>query len=376
MLQADETSGRLESDLRHAIFSGALEPSTRLMSVRSLAEKYGVTYGKTLRALKRLEKQGLLVSRHGGGTFVTDVLPHQAGAAFPIAPRNAAPVALVVAPRYYWNLGEGVWLTEYIRGFETRLRSSGHTFEILATEEYLQPSGARPTGPHFHVLFGTPELLRQFPSGRDAATFILIGSDPACSSWAFTMDIDGERGIGSATRHLLDMNHRNITMLSWEMPDELREARWWNIERERAFKKIISDAGLKPSIIRFPHPVGQPTPAELQEVERLLAAQVFNVSARPTAVVCVNDFLAQNVIKAAVTCGVKLPEQLSVIGFDDEPWTVTAGLTTLNRPYREMGTIVAEMALQQQRNSGHRFRGSFMLEPALIQRRSVQRLAY
>jgi len=371
VLHADENISRLESDLRKAVLTGALEPSTRLMSVRTLAQQYNVTYGKTLRALKKLEKQGLLVSRHGGGTFVADVLPPMAGATGNVL-RQTSPAALLVAPRHYWNLGEGVWLNEFIRGFETRLRALGASFDILATEDYLQQPGPRADAPQVHVLFGTPELIRGLEHIRSSGSYILVGSEVAHSSWAMVMEIDGERGIRTATQHLLESNHRKIVLFSWDMFEDLSTFRWWVTERERAFEKAVMAAGLKPFILRVPHPaVAGEHPERVDRIKELLRDYFTSGTGKHTGIVCVNDLLAQYVLNACAAHGVKVPEDVSVIGFDDEPWTVTAGLSTLSRPYRELGSIAADLAVQQ-RSVSRRFRGAVLLEPVLVRRNSVK----
>jgi DNA-binding GntR family transcriptional regulator len=63
---------RVANDIAARIFSGELSPGTRLRSERDLATHYGVSYGTVRRAMQVLREQGLILTIHGRGTFVTD----------------------------------------------------------------------------------------------------------------------------------------------------------------------------------------------------------------------------------------------------------------------------------------------------------------
>ncbi|MCK4784891.1 MAG: substrate-binding domain-containing protein, partial [Desulfobacteraceae bacterium] len=67
----------------------------------------------------------------------------------------------------------------------------------------------------------------------------------------------------------------------------------------------------------------------------------------PTAVFCSNDFLALGAMEGARETGIKLPEDLSIVGFDDMEIAsfVTPGLTTIRQPAYDMGKFGAEVLL-------------------------------
>ncbi|HEX6832106.1 MAG TPA: substrate-binding domain-containing protein, partial [Rudaea sp.] len=78
--------------------------------------------------------------------------------------------------------------------------------------------------------------------------------------------------------------------------------------------------------------------------ERLLA-----LKPRPTAIFTLNDEMAAGVYKAAYRLGVRIPAQLSVVGFDDSPIAsrLWPSLTTVRLPIREMGLRAAALLLQE-----------------------------
>ncbi len=67
---------RVADDIAARIASGELAPGTRLRAERELATHYEVSYGTVRRAMERLREQGLIITIHGRGTFVSDSPPN------------------------------------------------------------------------------------------------------------------------------------------------------------------------------------------------------------------------------------------------------------------------------------------------------------
>ena len=372
VLNADKTIDRLERDLRQAIFNGSLGPSTRLASVRSLAEQYGLTYGRTLRALKRLEKQGLLATRHGGGTYVVDKVA--APAASDHGPGGNGVCAVLVAPQNYWTSSEGSWYIEFIRGFESHLGKCGLSMKVIDKDEYIGHA-ANSAECRTHVVLGSlneSQLTATRARANEQTTFILAACDPIHKDWALVMDIDGPAGIRHAINALIERGHEDMVLLSWVIPRAMQSQAWWVIAREGAYEQAMRKARLKPVIVRVPFSeyVGASVALSAIDVPML---KCLKKRPRPTALICVNDPLARFVLDTCARNKVKVPDDVSVVGFDDDPWAVTMGLSTMHRPYRELGLLAGELAVQNQNQSQirARWRGDLMIEPHLILRSSV-----
>ncbi|MDQ3556052.1 MAG: LacI family transcriptional regulator [Gemmatimonadota bacterium] len=113
--------------------------------------------------------------------------------------------------------------------------------------------------------------------------------------------------------------------------------------RERGFFSALRDAGVRPAsgwVRRAPPTVGGGEAA----MRKLLAEKQ-----RPTAVFCVNDLIALGALKASLVKGVRVPEQLSLMGCDDIEMArvVTPELSTVAVPTREMGARAARLLLRQ-----------------------------
>lgn len=149
-----------------------------------------------------------------------------------------------------------------------------------------------------------------------------------------TVESDSFGGALAAVRHLIDLGHRRIGFLAGR-PD-LRSAGL----REAGYRRALADAGIlfDPSLIG----VGR---YEL-EVTRESARVMLAVESRPTAIFAANDLSAIAVIDAAHDLGLRVPEDLSVIGFDDVPEASRRALplTTIQQPMRRLGAVAADMA--------------------------------
>jgi LacI family transcriptional regulator len=156
--------------------------------------------------------------------------------------------------------------------------------------------------------------------------------------WAIDSVIsDGFTAEINVVNHLVSLGHRNIVMLAYEMED-------YNIDlRTQGFLSGLSSANLSggsSAVIRgwLSH-------------DDIYAALLNRLKSPnpPTAVVTVNDTLAMAMIKRLKDDGVGVPDQLSVVGYDDDV-VITEGrpfLSTVRVDKRELGRIGAELILKR-----------------------------
>ncbi|MCC3761751.1 LacI family DNA-binding transcriptional regulator [Glycomyces sp. TRM65418] len=139
----------------------------------------------------------------------------------------------------------------------------------------------------------------------------------------------------AAARHLVGLGHRRIAVITG--PDHMEAAR----ARLDGFRSGLDMAGapIDPALVR---------PGDFEiETGRDLASDLLRLDAPPTAIFACNDGTALGVYHAAAKLGVRIPEDLSVVGFDDLPkakWTVPP-LTTVRQPLKAMGAAAARMIL-------------------------------
>jgi len=151
-----------------------------------------------------------------------------------------------------------------------------------------------------------------------------------------TVDADNFAGGAMATEHLLGLGHRRIALLGGR-PD-LESARL----REEGYRAAHASAGVPvdPCLVR----VG----GYRRQTALAPARELLSLAHPPTAVFAANDLSAIGVLEVAAEMGLSVPQDLSVIGFDNIPESALTSppLTTVEQPLREMGARAVTMLLQ------------------------------
>lgn len=153
---------------------------------------------------------------------------------------------------------------------------------------------------------------------------ILVGINHQSRHDAITIDNYG--GTKQAVEHLAELGHRDIGFVGTNgLPDF--------DERRHAFETNLRELGLRVNK-RWINLGSLQTEQVIQRMSEMLSG-----SQLPTALVCGNDLTAMATIQAAHRCGIRVPEDLSVIGFDDIPVaTLTSPpLTTVHVPMQQIG---------------------------------------
>ncbi|MBB1243451.1 LacI family DNA-binding transcriptional regulator [Streptomyces durbertensis] len=154
---------------------------------------------------------------------------------------------------------------------------------------------------------------------------VMLDSEPGSTPAAGTVNLAIADGIRQVADHLLGLGHRRVAHLAAAVPS------WTFDERAASLTRALTDAGAPPPTRRA---------ARLDVADGLRAAlELLEAAPRPTAVVCDDDLLAAGAYKAARRLGLRVPEDVSVTGFDDLPLAVALEpeLTTVRLPAREVG---------------------------------------
>jgi LacI family transcriptional regulator len=158
--------------------------------------------------------------------------------------------------------------------------------------------------------------------------------DILCRSWPDVVTIDNAYGMSLAVKHLASLGHRDIGFVGWAENENFRE-------RRAGFIMSLMDMG-----IAFRPEWSCESTVHIEE-KAVEVAQMLSKPSRPTAIVCCNDFQALSVIRAATRLGLRVPQDLSVVGFDDVELSqfVNPALTTIRVPIAEMGRVAVRQLL-------------------------------
>ncbi|MEU8002458.1 LacI family DNA-binding transcriptional regulator [Catellatospora sp. NPDC049111] len=236
---------------------------------------------------------------------------------------------------------DSTWAMEIIRGVETvtvpariDLVLSQLQGRHRPPQEWLDGVVARrPRGVLFVQCHLTEPQRRQLQ--RRAIPFVVIDTDSATSASVPTVGANNWSGGLIATRHLIELGHRRIAVISG--PTDVLCSR----ARTAGFRAAHEEAGIPvdPDLVRHG--------AFYVATGHEHALDLLSRPDRPTAIFAQSDMQAMGVLRAARQLGLHVPDDLSVIGYDNLPvaaWTDPA-LTTVHQPLRDMAGAATQMLL-------------------------------
>ena len=151
-----------------------------------------------------------------------------------------------------------------------------------------------------------------------------------------TVGSDNVAGARTATDHLIALGHRRIAHIRGRVDLESAEL------REAGYRQSLAAAGIPfdPLLVRD----GNYRASETDDAAR----EMLTGPDRPTAIFAANDLSAIRVLSVAAELGIRVPGELSVIGFDDIPEAAgaTPPLTTMAQPLKDMGSRALHMLLE------------------------------
>jgi len=250
-----------------------------------------------------------------------------------------------------------------VYGIEQAARAAGYFVSIAS----IRTLGRRP------VLEAVNRLREQSVEGivaivpKDSAAealdavppeIAIVGVGIGHTSGVPMVGVDNTAGAAAATRHLLDLGHRTVHHICG--PADWPEAR----ERRAGWQEALATAGVAGSEVL----VGDWSSRSGYDAGRRLAADPS-----VTAVFCGNDHMALGLLRALHEAGRRVPDDVSVVGFDDIPEApfMIPPLTTVQQDFGEVGR--RSMQLLVEITTGARPHGQILLAPTLQIRDSTSR---
>lgn len=175
--------------------------------------------------------------------------------------------------------------------------------------------------------------------------------------------LDQETGVRLALKHLADQGHRRIAFMKGQPFSSDSQQRWEAVCKATQELGLVMDPGLVMSL-EFDDPSPQ---LGYPYAKQLLASK------KPfTALFAYNDISAIGAIRAFQEEGLRVPNDISVVGFDDIQWAAfnTPSLTTVRQPLGKMGEIAAETIINKIEND-HEHPSEIAIEPTLVVREST-----
>ncbi|MBK8026977.1 MAG: GntR family transcriptional regulator [Chloroflexi bacterium] len=356
---------QLLDELRHKVMTGVLKPHERLPGEWELANELDISRATVQKAWHSAEEEGLLYRVPGKGTFVAE-------------PRSAASARSTVGmlvPDF-----RGTFAVHLLSGVERVLRKQGYSVHLAATEYRIDEEDRLLRQMQLDRMSGCIVwAMRPSTNDRLLATIgeempVVLIDRPVPGVALPCVTSNNYQGGRQAMQHLIDLGHRDVAFLARPHLD------LWSVgERYRAYQDALRDAGLpsRPAILLGDENELSSYDAYIAADEAALAPLVdlLRQTDRPTAIFAVNDWMAMRALRAAHMAGVRVPEDISLVGFDnlDVSEYLMPPLTTIAQNTELMGSEAARRLLTM--IEGEEIDDTLTLLPTkLVVRRSTARL--
>jgi GntR family transcriptional regulator of arabinose operon len=360
----------VKDQITNWIASGKVKPGEKIYSENELVKMFGVSRHTVRQAVGELVHEGLLYREQGAGTFCSSTAnltstPVQGERQFKPLASNGKNIGVITT-----------YISDYIfpsiiKGIESYLTNQGYSLTFACTDNdiekekqclqtmldrnidglIVEPTKSSNFNPNLHYYLQLEQnnvpylMINQFYSQLMPPHIIM----------------DDEHGGFIATEHLIELGHEKIIGL-FKTDDRQ------GVNRMQGFIRAFREHGLP----FFPDMVLTYTTEEKDGslIERL--EKYFSSISKPSAIVCYNDEMALQVLNMLRNLGLSVPEDVSIIGYDDSFLAEASDvkLTSVSHPKMDMGTEAAKWIVSAVENPSTNSY-SKVYEPELIIRNST-----
>ena len=177
------------------------------------------------------------------------------------------------------------------------------------------------------------------------------------------VSVDNHRGMQIATEYLYSLGHRRILYFGARSDSKTHQLRL------EGYLSTCEKLGIEPRVLRSGYTRSS------REVGYALAGEYFSRTNEETAILCAADMLAIGVMQAAFEAGIRIPKDISLMGFDNISFSALPqiDLTTIHQPTQQMAIAAVDMLLERIKNPEAEHT-KLILPPSLIERKSCRAL--
>ncbi|MEY8041628.1 LacI family DNA-binding transcriptional regulator [Saccharopolyspora cebuensis] len=240
----------------------------------------------------------------------------------------------------------------FLEGLALACEDAGHGLLLIpASPEREDVAAVHRAGVDGFVVYSVPEDDPHLAAVLERPLPVVVSDQPSIDTldWVGPDDV---RAMQAVAEHLITLGHRRIGVLCMRLargrndgPASVhRQANAsFHVQKSRltALAESFSEAGVDwarvPVVERFDHTTASGATA---------AAQLLDLDPEITAIICTSDILALGALTEARERGLRVPEDLTITGFDGIPDAERVGLTTVRQPVLEKGRAAGRMLLE------------------------------
>ena len=348
-------------ELKEKIISGRIQPGEKLPSENQFTVQYSLSRHTVRKALSLLEQEGYIEACHGKGTFCSEKMRHMKKS------RNIAVVTTYISDYIFPRLIQGMDNVLSEQGYSIILKNTGNSRqkEAKCLEELFQkdidgliiePSKSQLSCRH-------PGLYENLEKYQIPYIFIQ-GIYTEMKDKPHIL-MDDARGGYLVTKYLLEQGHRRIT--GFFKADDIQ-----GIQRHKGYVRALQEAGIPydPDLVVWFHT------EDRRSKPSMMVKEMVKTGSLPHGIVCYNDQIAVQVIESLEDCGLQVPKDISVTGYDNPLYAQRGtGITTIAHPQERLGEMAAELILEKINGvSEEDSKVERLIQPELIVRGSCRRL--
>ena len=346
------------------IASEKLKPNDRFLTEKELCAIHGVSRQTVRQALMKLESDNVICRVRGSGTFV------KGDTAEPPAPRPRTGSIGVVSTYFSDYI-----FPHIVTGIESVLNDAGYTMQLAITHNMVseekqalrnmldngvcglivEPSKSALPNPNYAIYNEIRSL---------GIPLVFFNAKYGWSDFPYVA-MDDEAAGRLVADYLFDCGHCEISGLF--VLDNIQ-----GHKRYSGFMKSCIDHGrtdAEQSVLWY-------GAGEVNRVFTYEKKRVLELLESSTAIVCYNDMLAVSLLGFCRENGIRVPDDLSVVGIDDSKYASICDvpLTTARHPHRKLGEAAAEALLRIMDEGGDEDVGDILFKPELVTRASVRQI--
>ncbi len=352
---------QLMEDLKSKILNSEFKSGDKLPSENELSAKYHVSRQTVRKALAILENAGYIYAEHGRGTFCSDMVHHSHHS------KNIAVVATYLSDYIFPRVIQGIDTALTKEGYSIILKNTRNSRgqEAKCLEELLQkdidgiiiePSKSQIYCRHLNLYQKLDEY--KIPYVFIQGCFAQMRDKPQVL-------MDECKGGFMITKYLIENGHKHIAGIF-----KANDIQGQN--RHKGYAMALQDAGLfyDPDKVVWFHTEDR----KIHPYESIF--QMVQNNHIIDAVVCYNDQIAMRVIEALHDAGFKVPDDISVTGYDNSYMANSGGfqLTTIVHPQEKLGEMAAELLLDLIQNGEDMAKNQkILIEPEIVEGNSCKK---
>lgn len=334
----------VENDLVDQIRGGVLKSHECILSENEISKKYNISRRSSRKAIDNLVEAGLLYRLPGKGTFVADIKD------IPIDSENSQITVSFIVPDI-----DDIFISEICKGVQEKANSSRCNLIIQSSNGSVEKENANIEYALHHnvngaIIFpnwGKVNIDAIYKLKESKMPFVLIDRYFKDLDTDYVV-VDNKKGAFDITNYLVELGHRRIAHLYGTEGSA-------NDGRLEGYRDALAVAGIvyNPEYVarinmekrcEFNDRFEPDRQGGYENMKKLLGLKV-----PPTAVFAGNDYQAIGAMQAIREAGLKIPDDISVAGFDDLKFSslLEVPLTTVRQPKQEIGAKAFEILMNK-----------------------------